>query len=214
MAKLRLMRQDAAAKGAQLDTLLGSSRARLEAMLGCRGQGTACHHPMHICSSVQGATPTSPFRATKTGPPGALQLNMLRSHSQERLEDGPLLPLPKYCVHSHAAQCARGMGALVRPRGFRARPSAPCNQSCLSTPCMPCRAAAKHRAEAAGRSSAGQAEAGCFQQSSSCASIRTENERHPGSAEGSCWAAGQHAAGAGPLAAGDQSGHEERLQSG
>ena len=40
MAKLRLMRQDAAAKGAQLDTLLGSNRARLEAMLDCRGEGT------------------------------------------------------------------------------------------------------------------------------------------------------------------------------
>ena len=78
VAKLRLMRQDAAAKGAQLDTLLGSSRARLEAMLGWRGQGTACHHSMHICSSVQGATPTSPFRATNTGPPGVLQLNMLQ----------------------------------------------------------------------------------------------------------------------------------------
>ena len=38
------MRQDAAAKGAQLDTLLGSSRARLEAMLDCRGKGTANSH--------------------------------------------------------------------------------------------------------------------------------------------------------------------------
>ena len=39
VAKLRLMRQDAAAKGAQLDTLLSANRARLEAMLSCRGRG-------------------------------------------------------------------------------------------------------------------------------------------------------------------------------
>ena len=43
MAKLRLMRQDAAAKGAQLDTLLSANRARLEAMLGCRGRGESQH---------------------------------------------------------------------------------------------------------------------------------------------------------------------------
>lgn len=44
VAKLRLMRQDAASKDAQLDMLLSSSRARLEAMLGCRGQGTLHLH--------------------------------------------------------------------------------------------------------------------------------------------------------------------------
>ena len=38
-AKLRLMRQDAAAKGAQLETLLSANRGRLETMLGCRGHG-------------------------------------------------------------------------------------------------------------------------------------------------------------------------------
>jgi hypothetical protein len=38
-AKLRLMRQDAAAKGAQLETLLSANRGRLETMLGCRGRG-------------------------------------------------------------------------------------------------------------------------------------------------------------------------------
>ena len=43
MAKLRLMRQDAAAKGAQLDTLLSANRARLEAMLSCRGRGESQH---------------------------------------------------------------------------------------------------------------------------------------------------------------------------
>ena len=53
VAKLRLMRQDAAAKGAQLDTQLGSSHARLEAFLNCRGQGTL-HHLLADCSSVKG----------------------------------------------------------------------------------------------------------------------------------------------------------------
>ena len=44
VAKLRLMRQDAVAKGAQLDTLLSSNGARLQAMLGRQGQGEiACY---------------------------------------------------------------------------------------------------------------------------------------------------------------------------
>ena len=52
VAKLRLMRQDAAAKGAQLDTLLSANRARLEAMLGCRGRGES-QHQQHAFSPAR-----------------------------------------------------------------------------------------------------------------------------------------------------------------
>lgn len=48
-AKLRLMRQDAAAKGAQLETLLSANQGRLETMLGCRGRGeTCCEDLLHL----------------------------------------------------------------------------------------------------------------------------------------------------------------------
>ena len=59
MAKLRLMRQDAAAKGAQLDTLLSANRARLEAMLGCRGRGESQHLQPAVGSSSEGNGPTT-----------------------------------------------------------------------------------------------------------------------------------------------------------
>ena len=61
VAKLRLMRKDAASKDAQLDTLLGSNRARLEAMLGCRGQG-ALHPHVALCPCAASAPDTSVTR--------------------------------------------------------------------------------------------------------------------------------------------------------
>ncbi len=74
MAKLRLMRQDAAAKGAQLDTLLGSSRARLEAMLDCRGEGNE-HFHFHCCKEHCTADDfhRAAERATGAFPAGRIQ---------------------------------------------------------------------------------------------------------------------------------------------
>ena len=53
VAKLRLMRQDAAAKGAQLETLLSSARARLEAMLGRRSRGEPCLPAPGPCKKLE-----------------------------------------------------------------------------------------------------------------------------------------------------------------
>ena len=105
VAKLRLMRQDAAAKGAQLDTLLGSSRARLEAMLGCRGQG-AHHHAIHICSSVQGA-------ASKC---------LCCASTQAFVGNTKPSDVSRCCVHSQAAQRACGQPRQSSQEGLEQTP--------------------------------------------------------------------------------------------